>query len=492
MEKGVAVEKPLIQLVVDLRTGVTYPSRALIERERRLVNRMRLWLKDRIKRDKPWLACPWCGVAVYLVQSAERRWFFRHIHEQDELCPHKTRGDLNHAQILAAKFNGQKEGRRHKEIKRRIVLTLSSDSSFSSIAEERRWIGALAWRRPDVQAAWNHPTAGEIRIALEAQLSTTFIDVIAERRSFYRSEGGVLMWIFPGFESAYSRQFADDIRDNNNSNVFVIDDETVARSESEGKAYVRCHYAMPRLSLGRDVEDEWKSEIVPFDALKVNRGRQQVYFHDYAQQRAGIEGLRDVLADATLRKLFETFVRTYGNITYEDRIAFYARLTESFKQRGIELPKKRGSEFDLVQTGRILFGAKNAEVVGLRFKNLIEVAHHADSYEQGRRCLRPFGWLMKHHKTEPSFAEGDGSGAWEARREKIRKAMEAGDEQYDLDPELVPVIRFLFPEIQDKIDQSFALQMQRQRERSARSAGPTNLSRRGPLGWITQRRRPRL
>jgi hypothetical protein len=467
MEKGIAVDKPLIQLVSDLRTGGTYSAKALIERERRLVNQTRLRLKDRIKCGKPWLACPWCGVAVYLVQSAERRWFFRHVHEQDELCPHKTRGPLSQSEILAAKFNGQKEGRHHKEIKAKIYHTLAVDDDFPEVFQEMRWTGAAGWRQPDVQASWNHPTFGKLRIALEAQLSTTFIDVIAERRAFYRTEGGVLMWIFPYFDPSSARQFADDIRDNNNSNVFVIDQETLTKSDFERIAYVRCFYAVPRLVSGR-IEDEWKSEVVPFAALKLNRARQQIYYFDYGEARSQLASAGKAQQIMVLRQSFEMFVRgSDGMISYADGAAYYSRLAEGFKQHGVHLPEFYEPSGPLFQTSRILLSAKYGHKIGLGFNKLIEVAHHADSFETGRHCMRPFGWLMKHHGTESKFLDDDTTGAWKARRARIRQAMEAGDSQYDLDAQLVPFMRFMFPELAQKLDHSFALQLERSRKTTA-------------------------
>ncbi|WP_407066812.1 DUF6035 family protein [Extensimonas sp. H3M7-6] len=50
---------------------------------------------------------------------------------------------------------------------------------------EETWKGSIGeWRRPDVQAKF-----GDLRMAFEIQLSTTYIRVIAERQEFYLREG---------------------------------------------------------------------------------------------------------------------------------------------------------------------------------------------------------------------------------------------------------------------------------------------------------------
>ena len=65
---------------------------------------------------------------------------------------------------------------------------------FSDVVVEGRWTGAFSgeWRRPDVRAVFEG-----IPVAFEIQLSTTYINVIAQRREFYRREGGLLFWFSP-------------------------------------------------------------------------------------------------------------------------------------------------------------------------------------------------------------------------------------------------------------------------------------------------------
>jgi len=111
--------------------------------------------------------------------------------------------------MLARKYNAAKESRAHIRLKEIIADSLRYDSGFSEVETEKVWRGMdrTKWRKPDVQALWK----GKIRIAFEIQLSTTFLHVIAERRNFYRQEGGLLCWIFKSFDQAEARMTQDDI-----------------------------------------------------------------------------------------------------------------------------------------------------------------------------------------------------------------------------------------------------------------------------------------
>ena len=59
-------------------------------------------------------------------------------------------------------------------------------------------------------------------MVFEIQLSTTYVNVIAERRDFYLNEGGMLLWIFYNFDAGERRLTQDDVFFNNNRNAFVV------------------------------------------------------------------------------------------------------------------------------------------------------------------------------------------------------------------------------------------------------------------------------
>jgi competence CoiA-like predicted nuclease len=110
-----------------------------------------------------------------------------------------------------------------------IAESLRCDPNFSDVKIEPIWKGAEAnqRRRPDVRACWR----GTLPVAFEVQLSTTFLRVIAERRQFYLSEGGLLFWVFQRFDLGDARLTQEDIFYNNNRNAFVASTDTLEASK---------------------------------------------------------------------------------------------------------------------------------------------------------------------------------------------------------------------------------------------------------------------
>jgi hypothetical protein len=74
-----------------------------------------------------------------------------------------------------------KESFLHRQMKQWIVDSLYASGDFADIRQESRWQGTITgeWRKPDVSAIYR-----SISIAFKVQLSTTFLDIIAERRFF--------------------------------------------------------------------------------------------------------------------------------------------------------------------------------------------------------------------------------------------------------------------------------------------------------------------
>src|ERR1039458_9842236 len=100
-----------------------------------------------------------------------------------------------------------------------VAQCLEADPRFSNVRVEATWRGRLTgeYRRPDVRA-----TLDSRDVAFEIQLSTTHLNVIAERRYFYLCEGGLLFWIFRAFDADSRRLTHDDVFFNNNRNAFVV------------------------------------------------------------------------------------------------------------------------------------------------------------------------------------------------------------------------------------------------------------------------------
>ncbi|RUX29322.1 hypothetical protein EOA23_13980, partial [Mesorhizobium sp. M2A.F.Ca.ET.042.01.1.1] len=281
---ALAVDDPAISELLDCDSGEFIDARAWIggQRYEELIAE-RVIVRERLAKN-PRFRCSLCSVPSYLVSNQHKRFFFRHMTE-DGSCPAETRSPLSREEILARKYDGIGESEPHKRIKRLIVRSLEADPSYSRILAERQWRSSQdpqSRRQPDVQA-----TGPSGRIAFEVQLSTTFLDVVAGRRSFYREEGALLVWVMGGFDPEYRRLTTDDLLFSNNSNILVIDEETASISELQRKFHVRCHFRRP-VRDGAQLVDLWESSVVPFGSLACELDTQRCWHFDYEGQAATI------------------------------------------------------------------------------------------------------------------------------------------------------------------------------------------------------------
>ena len=263
LSRALPVEKPgvaKIRVIVEDRTveagafiaQLTYAD----------ANRMRMRLQYAQGGGAAPIACPLCGTPLGLRLSPGRRWFFAHAPGGGP-CEQKDE-QPNQAAINAKTYALVREGSEHVALKRRIAETLAVDDAFEDVAIERRIVGTAqpgTWRQPDVQAV-----IGGRRLAIEGQVSTTFLSVIAERTLFYRDEGMGLLWVLPSFEPDRRRQMVDDVIysrfTGRGGAAVVVDEDTLAHSRSEGVAYVRL-WTPP----GEGQGAKWHAQDLPLAAL---------------------------------------------------------------------------------------------------------------------------------------------------------------------------------------------------------------------------------
>lgn len=465
-ELATAAKEMEIKEVLDLKSGAYYDARRFIERRRydRLV-KVRNVIREALTRKKPWLACSTCGHPVYLVAHTDKRFFFRHTIE-DGTCPAVTKDRLTFEERKALKYQGARESEAHHRIKGLIERCLRADQRFSDVDTEKQWRSATdvkVRRQPDVSASF----AG-LRLAFEAQLSTTFLDVVVGRRIFYKDEGGLLVWVLPRFDSAYRRMTDDDILFTNNSNVLVVDAETAALSEACGKFMVRCHYVEPVLS-GFGRAEAWKTAIVDFGELTLDLPNQRAYWFDFdraisqlqQQLRDEIEAERQIEEErrrqreeeraATLRSDFFAFWERNANwhSVNEHEDEEWDDLKDRFFDLGIKVPMYHKSDRTFRPVVSALASMQAKRVIGSDHKKLVEVAHHiANQYKPFALLL---GWAIKTYDVEALLDEQDGSRKWANRRRTMRARIAEGDPEYTPDHSWDSALRFLFPELAARI-----------------------------------------
>ncbi|EEJ1961053.1 hypothetical protein CJB45_001745 [Salmonella enterica] len=236
---------------------------------------------EEARLEKPIALCSVCYQPVVLRGDINRSFFFAHTKNSDD-CPIKTTTNLTHDEILAMKFNGQKEGKAHRENKFKLADLLKQDDFFSndvlieSTFRETNSSGiAKHWRKPDVSAV---SANGEYSIVFELQVSTTFIEVIVSRERFYRENNAYIMWVFLDFDCEKFTTL--DVGYSNRSNVFVFDEEAKNLSLDSQKLVLRCYYKKPFMTSSLSISYEWDCQFVDFNDLSFDSDEKKIYFAD--------------------------------------------------------------------------------------------------------------------------------------------------------------------------------------------------------------------
>jgi hypothetical protein len=451
LERARAAAKPGVGEIMSITTGKTYDTKLVIEGRRyEILGRIRNRIEDGWAEGRPRVVCSTCLVPVSLLSRQNKTFFFRHKTE-DGSCPAVTRGDLTNEQVRALKYAGAAESEAHKRLKQRLLRSIAADSRFSEAGVERTWRGIVIpgrYRRPDVSARlvgrW---------LAFEGQLSTTFLSVVAGRRVFYKSEGGLLVWIMSHFDPDHRRLTHDDILFSNNSNVFVVDDVTTRLSEAERRFMVRCQYRVPnsRNDQGRAV---WATRIVGFDELTLDFDQQRVFLIDVEGEershslRQKAENEAAQLLDAgRLRGRFMAYMTLPldERPDYETQLETWAGFVQDFRRFGIALRSERHMGHGFPQLIKALESVRVGSPLGWKFESLVQIAHLLAN--QHKDLLLAFGYAVSVYGRNGQLAEQDKKGLWKSRTQQVREAMKAGDPEYAPNMTWEALVRFLFPEV---------------------------------------------
>lgn len=287
-------------------SGKILKSRHVIGNKARRAMKLRIRVKSKIN-SKPLFICPVCKVPLSLRTMKNGQFlYFAHIMDPHN-CPRNADKTEKRSEILAAKYNGAKESDAHKNMKTLVKKSLEQDSSFSDTWEETSWkdetLGKI--RRPDIQTRFKEKE----RIAIEVQISTTFLDVIVGRVEHYKRTCGFLLWIFKEFGRMTARMMEHDVFNINNCNAFVVDRETLKISTERGRFHLRCIWAEPVIDGDKIIHID-REEIIPFEQIHRNKAKQEAYYFDYDGNYARVhEELKDRLARKAQEEALERMAK---------------------------------------------------------------------------------------------------------------------------------------------------------------------------------------
>lgn len=414
-------------------SGELLPVRDAIGSDFDKLMRLRMELAEANQTEEEKYVCPVCGVGVYLVcrrNGDEKRFFFRHRSESGN-CPAITRGEITKEEIEARKYNGAKESRAHIRMKEILFESIRRDPDFSDPQVEKVWKGMErgTWRKPDVSAVWRN----SVRVAFEVQLSTTFLHVIAQRRLFYREQGGLVCWVFKTFDAEAARLTQDDIFHNNNRNLFLASEETLRASGERSALILDCRWAEPRL--GADgVSWGWNGRQAPFAELTLDTGGQRVFLVD--RESLDISELQAVASEELKRR----FSAWWAAQSLDEES--WASFRTEFRLRGVSLPRWPREASGLLNA---LYTAKAGRVVGWDHPKFISAAHTVAGSH--KRVLRAFRAALRAYGRADQIAAEDSEGRWARKVSGYKAKLAARDPEYERNRNFDSLIAFLFPDV---------------------------------------------
>lgn len=448
-------------------------------------------IRERYKRDKtkPYFTCAWCQSPVTLARRTDHMqinsfgtFFFKHIPELENnpnfKCPVKHIKQLSEQEKTALNYQIAKETKQHKLLKENIYKSLKVDSTFRDIHIEqiRKSIDLKQWRKPDVSAQYKNQL-----IVFEGQLSTTFLNVIIDRKIFYQDNNACLLWIFNHFEPTEKakKQSMQDIYYNNNANAFVVNDLTVAESIKLKAFVLECHYIKPEIQ-NNQIINTWHKTLMNFHSLIRNDATKQIYYFDYEatyrelKQKLGLqrnylqenvnqieklkvqkylESLRQVDVEpetpsktkSELLMEFDVLWRKNRYLTDGQFNAQWLVIRNELEKIGISAPKYiLHAPYKSVINS--ILSAKDGFVVGNQLNDMVSVAHNL--MEHHPEYIKHFMLTFKVTGKPSLLIDRDVSGKW---TERYKKYIEQPEEFKTYKHDLNQFIEFLVPEFEGRL-----------------------------------------
>lgn len=296
------------------------------------------------ERDKLFV-CYYCkqlirirgGIAGFGKRKIEA-FHFAHLKDSDD-CHIKTKSKFSKEEYDAIKYNGAKESPLHIDLKEKIAECLNRNSINNlgiSKLEVEKVIKSQKiekeWKKPDINAIFN-----EKRIAIELQLSTTWLDVITKRQHFYKEEKIFIFWIFHNFDiDDESRKLTyNDVIYTNNQNAFIFDYETYQKSIEENDLVLKCYYKTYTAQY-LNIKEDWALSFVKLSDLIFDENNYKIYYYDSNARKKEVDEEIQYLQeqyDERNRQLIREEKQREKQLEEEKRLKL---LREKEKQRKID------------------------------------------------------------------------------------------------------------------------------------------------------------
>ena len=241
----------------------------------------------------PLFVCYFCKQKIRIrggiIKTAKRKadiFHFAHLKDSKE-CHIKTKNKFTKEEVNRIKYNGEKESLLHRTLKEKIAESLrrneNSIGDVSKVEVEKIIKDNVIseWKKPDINAFYLNN-----RIAIELQLSTTWLDVITRRQHFYKEQRIFIFWIFHVFNinDDIRKLTYNDVIYTNNQNAFVFNEETYELSKKSNDLILKCYYKVYS-NYESELCEDWEHSYVSLSQLKFDKTSYCIYYHDSKKQK---------------------------------------------------------------------------------------------------------------------------------------------------------------------------------------------------------------
>lgn len=286
--------RPTIQQVIAHQLGVSYPSKEhlaqLLAKEANILKRLRIDLVKVLKDPDPKYiyVCGYCRKPVRLrggFSYSKKQLHFTHAYPNPE-CKYHHGETPSVLELNRMVYAGLREGPVHQELKNRLaeclVLEGEHHKNISNVQVEKNIkIDNSNWKRPDINFEFE-----DKHIALELQLSSTYLDVIMERHRFYEENNIFMLWIFHDLtlDDAKRSFTLDDVIFRNNDNAYVFDDAQYKKSLDEQTLYLQCYYITYLFNKDTlKIDSSWNQVEVTLSDLTFDRDNNILYYFNSSE-----------------------------------------------------------------------------------------------------------------------------------------------------------------------------------------------------------------
>lgn len=263
-----------IQYVIDCQLQKTVHVDKILDMEESALHQDRIEITSRHKAGCDKFICKKCLGPVW--PAIDKGRYFKHFKPIDTTCEWYTGDSKRLDDLNALRFKNTVESPLHKRLKNLIFDFTNRDDRFEWAKPDEKFIvdeTTKERRKPDVYAKFKSH-----EVAIELQLSRTYLYDISGRADFYKRHRIDLLWVFRNFHGFREMAAAKDIYHSNYGNAFELDPDAEKASLERDKLILRVHWQGYHEISPNTFQFGWKSELIDLEQLSWGAGLNAVYY----------------------------------------------------------------------------------------------------------------------------------------------------------------------------------------------------------------------